>query len=83
MKIGYLADGPRAHEAFKKLLVDETLENIFIMARYDKQDKVLMNYEKEMNSLIGISPAEMFLILYVWCVCRDRRQFLISMVKKY
>lgn len=47
MKIGYFGDGPWAHEAFKKISTDDTLEIEFIVLRYDKQDEVLMHLAEE------------------------------------
>lgn len=41
MKIGYFADGPWSHRALDKLLADETLEVVFICARFDNPDPVL------------------------------------------
>lgn len=41
LRIGYFADGPWAHEALKLLLLDKTLEVVFICARYDTPDPVL------------------------------------------
>ena len=41
MKIGYFGDGPWAHEAFKKLNDDETIDIKFVTLRYDKRDSIL------------------------------------------
>jgi len=41
--IGYFADGPWAHRAFKKLIEDETIEIAFICVRYDTKDLILQN----------------------------------------
>jgi methionyl-tRNA formyltransferase len=43
-RIGYFADGPWSHLAFKKLIADETIEFAFIVPRSDTQDDTLLNY---------------------------------------
>lgn len=43
MKIGYFADGPWAHKAFHKIISDDSIQIVFIMVRYDKQDPVLID----------------------------------------
>lgn len=47
LKIGYFADGPWSHEAFKKLINDEDIEISFICVRFDTQDSVLKDYCKK------------------------------------
>ena len=47
MRIGYFADGPWGHKAFKKIISDSSLEIVFLTARYDSQDSVLMDMAKE------------------------------------
>ena len=47
MRIGYFGDGPWAHEAFKKIVVDETIKIVFVTVRYDKQDQVLIGLAVE------------------------------------
>lgn len=42
IKIGYFGDGPWAHEAFKRLICDKTMEIKFVTVRYDKRDPELM-----------------------------------------
>ena len=42
LKIGYFGDGPWAHEAFKRLIQDETVEIKFVAVRYDTQDPALI-----------------------------------------
>lgn len=42
IKVGYFGDGPWAHEAFKRLINDETIEIGFVTVRYDKRDPGLM-----------------------------------------
>lgn len=44
LKIGYFADGPWAHEAFKRLIVDKQISIQFICVRYDTTDRVLWDY---------------------------------------
>ena len=41
LRIGYFADGPWSHEALKRLLLDNTLQIVFICARNDAPDPVL------------------------------------------
>lgn len=47
--IGYFADGPWAHEAFKLLVADETLKIEFIVLRYSIKDPVLQKYAADYN----------------------------------
>jgi len=47
IKIGYFADGPWSHLAFKKLIVDETIEIQFIVPRSDTKDETLKEFSKE------------------------------------
>lgn len=49
MRIGYFGDGPWAHQAFEKIVSDNSIEIAFVMVRFDKQDAVLMNLAKENN----------------------------------
>ena len=42
MKIGYFGDGPWAHEAFRKLVDDESIEIKFVTVRYDNRDPKLI-----------------------------------------
>lgn len=49
LNIGYFADGAWAHQAFERLIHDETIRVAFIMVRYEKQDGVLVNYAKQYN----------------------------------
>ncbi len=49
LKIGYFADGPWAHEAFKKLIIDKQISIQFICVRYDTTDKVLLDYCENYN----------------------------------
>lgn len=41
IKIGYFADGPWSHEALKRLLLDQSLQIVFICARSDAPDPIL------------------------------------------
>lgn len=43
IKIGYFGDGPWAHEAFKKIISDETIEIGFVMTRFDNRDPILLS----------------------------------------
>lgn len=49
IKIGYFADGPWAHEAFKRLIVDKDIEIRFICIRYDSKDNILKEFGKQYN----------------------------------
>ena len=49
MKIGYFADGPWAHKAFDKIISDDSIEILFVMVRYDKQDPVLIELANKNN----------------------------------
>lgn len=44
IRIGYFADGPWAHHAFKALIKDDCIEFAFICVRYDSADLVLIEY---------------------------------------
>ena len=41
LRIGYFADGPWSHQALKLLLLDDTLQILFVCARNDSPDPVL------------------------------------------
>lgn len=45
--IGYFGDGLWAHEAFKRLIKDETIRIKFVSVRYDKRDLTLMALAEE------------------------------------
>ena len=49
MKIGYFADGSWAHKAFEKIIKDNTIQIVFITVRYDKKDKVLLDFAHRYN----------------------------------
>lgn len=46
LNIGYFADGPWSHEAFKKLIVDKQINIRFICVRADTTDATLLTYCK-------------------------------------
>lgn len=48
-KIGYFADGPWAHEAFRLLIHDNNIEIRFICVRYDTEDLVLREFARKYN----------------------------------
>lgn len=47
MRIGYFGDGPWAHNALKKIIEDPMIDVVFVMPRYDSQDKVLIQIAEE------------------------------------
>lgn len=49
LRIGYFADGPWSHEAFKILVKDETIEFKFICVRFDTQDDKLKGFSERYN----------------------------------
>lgn len=50
LSIGYFADGPWSHEAFKLLIADKSVKIEFICVRYDTKDETLKKYA-EMNQI--------------------------------
>jgi methionyl-tRNA formyltransferase len=44
IRIGYFADGPWSHNAFEKLIQDETIEILFIVPRSDTKDNTLRDF---------------------------------------
>lgn len=70
LKIGYFADGQWAHEAFTQLIADSDIEIVFLCVRYDKRDKVLIEYaeqnkiplliEKDINSTLFRNKVEKY-----------------------
>lgn len=56
MRIGYFADGPWAHRAFEAIIADTSIEIAFVMVRYDKRDKVLMQLAKQREIPVELSP---------------------------
>ncbi len=55
MKIGYFGDGPWAHEAFKKLENDESIEIKFVTVRYDNRDPELITLAEEHGIPVELS----------------------------
>ena len=55
LSIGYFGDGPWAHEAFRKLISDETIKICFVSVRYDRQDPILVALAKEKKIPLEIS----------------------------
>ncbi|WP_299519981.1 formyltransferase family protein [Winogradskyella sp.] len=49
LKIGYFADGPWSHEAFKKINNDSRFDIKFIVPRLDTDDQTLMRFSKDYN----------------------------------
>ena len=49
LNIGYFADGPWSHEAFKKLIRDNEISIRFVCVRFDTQDVTLKQYCKKYN----------------------------------
>lgn len=49
IKIGYFADGPWSHEAFKLINKDETIQIKFIVPRIDTKDNTLKRFSEENN----------------------------------
>jgi methionyl-tRNA formyltransferase len=47
IRIGYFADGPWSHEALKRLLLDDTLQVVFVCARNDSPDPILKDKARE------------------------------------
>lgn len=54
MRIGYFGDGPWAHNAFNKIISDDSFEIAFVMPRFDNRDPVLMGLAKDNNIPIEI-----------------------------
>ncbi len=55
VKIGYFADGPWAHKAFEKIIKDNAIQIVFITVRYDKEDKVLLDFAHRYQIPVEIS----------------------------
>jgi len=49
LKIGFFADGPWAHQAFERLLSDQSLDVVFVCARADNPDQVLHDMSAKHN----------------------------------
>lgn len=48
-RIGYFADGPWSHCAFKRIIIDSDIEIAFIVPRFDTSDETLKTYADEYN----------------------------------
>lgn len=70
MKIGYFADGPWGHKAFKKIMIDDSLEIKFVVVRYDKRDATLIELASKNKIAVEL------------CKNINSREF-IDRVKKY
>ena len=46
-KIGYFADGPWSHQAFERIIKDESIKIEFIVPRSDTSDQTLLNYSNK------------------------------------
>lgn len=57
MRIGYFADGPWAHKAFKKIVSDPSLKIVFLTVRCDKKDEVLLQLAKESGIPVELSSS--------------------------
>lgn len=55
IKLGYFGDGPWAHEAFNKLIADETIEIKFITVRFDNRDPKLIALAEENSIPVELS----------------------------
>ena len=64
LKIGYFADGPWSHLAFKKLISDNDIEIAFIVPRNDTTDNTLLGlarqYKIDYISPVNINSEEFF-----------------------
>lgn len=49
LNIGYFADGPWSHKAFKKLINDEEVKISFICVRFDTKDNTLKEFAQKYN----------------------------------
>ena len=49
IKIGYFADGPWSHLAFKKIIKDDSIDIQFIVPRSDTEDVNLKNFSQKYN----------------------------------
>lgn len=55
MRIGYFGDGPWAHEAFKKIVSDDSLEICFITVRFDSMDSMLISMAEDSSIPVELS----------------------------
>lgn len=56
MKIGFLGDGPWAHNSLEKLLDDGNYEVMFLTVRWDTRDPILLKMAEENNVPVYLSP---------------------------
>lgn len=49
LSIGYFADGPWSHEAFKKIIADPEIQILFICVRFDTADSTLKEFAEQYN----------------------------------
>ncbi len=55
IRIGYFGDGPWAHEAFRRLIADDSLEIKFVTVRFDNRDPRLLELAEEYNIPVELS----------------------------
>lgn len=55
IRIGYLGDGIWAHGAFEKIIIDDSIEIMFVTVRYDYKDSVLMELAQNNNIPVELS----------------------------
>ena len=58
LKIGYFADGPWSHQAFIKIINDDTFDIKFIVPRNDTKDNTLLNFSKKHNILLSMDEVQ-------------------------
>lgn len=56
IKIGYFGDGKWAHEAFKKLDEDNSIQIMFVTTRYESQDPILIEMARDRGIPVELSP---------------------------
>lgn len=56
LKIGYFADGPWSHEAFRLLILDPTIKIQFIVPRSDTTDNTLKDFSEKYNIELFSTP---------------------------
>jgi len=55
IRLGYFGDGPWAHNSFKKIINDKSLEIAFVTVRYDHRDSVLLSLAEQYGIPVEIS----------------------------
>ena len=55
INIGYFGDGPWAHEAFRKLIADDSLKIKFVTVRFDSRDPQLIALADEYGIPVELS----------------------------